>query len=414
MVVLYLGIGVQTDAFFASGALPQFLFFVTSSALAHVVVPVLATEGDESFRRDAWGFFVGVTVIFSLFAILLYLSTAYWVPILVPGFSAQAKQLTIMLSRIQLLSLVGNAAIAVLWSVHNARQRFIWPELSQIIANIIALGFLYVTLPVWGISAAVWTMVVGMGVRVVLLAPFLGRWQGTEWNSPAMKEARRRIKPFIFGQVYSRTDPLIDRFLTSMTSTGSLSLLHLGRQAYSAATIVIGKAVTGPTMPKLALCVKRSDWRSFKRIYHERLLWMTGLTVVSFVGLLFLGQPLLHFMIGRGGVSAQNVHALWLILIILIGLLAGGTIGQVVTTAFYVLGDTRTPTRIFNWAYTVYIPIKVGVFFLYGLTGLAIATSVHVVVIFLLQLVVLERTLPRSKTSNGRRVLSNTVGLSPD
>lgn len=414
MVVKQLGIGVQTDAFFASGALPQFMFFVTSSALAHVLVPVLATESDESFRRDAWGFFVGVTVIFSLFAVLLYLTASYWVTLLVPGFSAEAKQLTITLSRIQLLSLVGNASIAVLWSVHNARQRFIWPELAQITANIIALVFLYVTLPVWGISAAVWATVVGLGVRLVLLSPFLGRWQGTEWNSPAMKETRRRIKPFIFGQIYSRTDPLIDRFLASMTSTGSLSLLHLGRQAYSAVTIVIGKAVTGPTVPKLALCVKRSDWQSFKRIYYQRLLWMTGLTAVCFAGLLFLGEPLLHFMIGRGGVAAQNVHALWLMLIILIGLLAGGTVGQVVTTAFYVLGDTKTPTRIFNWAYTAYIPIKVGVFFLYGLTGLAIATSVHVVVIFLLQLFVLEKTLPRSKPSSGGRVLSNTVGLLPE
>ena len=311
MVVTQLGIGVQTDAFFASGALPQFMFFVTSSALAHVLVPVLATESDETFRRDAWGFFIGVTLIFCLFAILLYFSATYWVPFLVPGFSDQAKQLTITLSRIQLLSLVGNASIAVLWSVHNARQRFIWPEVSQIIANIIALVFLYLTLPLWGISAAVWATVLALGVKVILLAPFLGRWHGTEWNSPAMKEAKRRIKPFIFGQIYARTDPLIDRFLTSMTSTGSLSLLHLGRQVYSAATIVIGKAVTGPIMPKLALCAKRSDWRSFKRIYHERLLWMTGVTAAGFLGLLFFGEPLLHFMIGRGGVTAQT-FTLWL------------------------------------------------------------------------------------------------------
>jgi putative peptidoglycan lipid II flippase len=413
LVVTQFGIGVQTDAFFASGALPQFMFFVTSSALTQVLVPILATESDETFRRDAWGFFLGITFIFSLLAVVLYLTAGYWVPFLVPGFSAQAKQLTITLSRIQLISVAGNASIAVLWSAHNARQRFIWPETAQIIANMIALIFLYVTLPVWGITAAVWGTVLGMSARLILLAPFLGRWQGTEWNSPAMREARRRIKPFIFGQIYSRTDPLIDRFLTSMTSTGSLSLLHLGRQAYSAATIVIGKAVTGPTVPKLALCVKRNDWRSFKRIYYERLLCMTGLTAACFVCLLVLGHPLLHFVMGRDGLSAQNVHALWLMLIILSGLLAGGTIGQVITTAFYVLGDTRTPTRIFNWAYTAYLPIKVSVFFLYGLTGLAIATSVHVVVIFLLQFIVLERTLPRSKTSSGRR-LSNTVGLLPE
>lgn len=63
-VVTHLGVGIETDAFFASGALPQLIFLVASFSLTQVLVPLLATEDEKTFRRDAWGFFLGVTGFF--------------------------------------------------------------------------------------------------------------------------------------------------------------------------------------------------------------------------------------------------------------------------------------------------------------------------------------------------------------
>jgi peptidoglycan biosynthesis protein MviN/MurJ (putative lipid II flippase) len=80
-------------------------------------------------------------------------------------------------------------------------------------------------------------------------------------------------------------------------------------------------------------------------------------------------------------------------MVALAGLLIGGASGQVMSGAFYAVGDTRTPTMLFIITYTVYIPIKILVFLRYGVVGLAAATSIHLAVNFLLQLVVLERTV---------------------
>lgn len=44
----------------------------------------------------------------------------------------------------------------------------------------------------------------------------------------------------------------------------------------------------------------------------------------------------------------------------------------------------------------IYIPIKVLVFLHYGLLGLAIATSVHLIVNFMLQLIILEKVTARA------------------
>jgi hypothetical protein len=53
---------------------------------------------------------------------------------------------------------------------------------------------------------------------------------------------------------------------------------------------------------------------------------------------------------------------------------------------------------LFIITYTVYIPIKIVVFLRYGVVGLAVVTSIHLAVNFLLQLVVLERTVGTTMT----------------
>jgi putative peptidoglycan lipid II flippase len=82
---------------------------------------------------------------------------------------------------------------------------------------------------------------------------------------------------------------------------------------------------------------------------------------------------------------------LWWIMIALIGLLAGGSAGQVTAAAFYSMGDTKTPTTLFIFTFTIYIPIKVLMFRQYGLVGLALTISAHLVINFLVQLIALER-----------------------
>ncbi len=213
-----------------------------------------------------------------------------------------------------------------------------------------------------------------------------------------MKEAWRRLKPFLWGQTYAKSDPLIDRFLTSLTTAGSLSLLYIGQQIYSSANLIVTKAISTPSVPHLAIAAKSGDWPGFRRIYYQRLLWTFGITVAGGAALFLIGEPILHLMIGHGGITTQNVHTLWWIMLALAGVLIGGAAGQVISGAFYAIGDTRTPTMLFIGTYTVYIPLKILVFLRYGMIGLAATASIHLIINFVVQLLVLERTITRIRT----------------
>jgi putative peptidoglycan lipid II flippase len=390
-VITQLGVGIETDALFAGMALPQLILSVVSSSLTHVLVPLLATENEVTFRQNAWGFFLNVSGMFTLIALVLFVTATYWVPWLVPGFSGPARALTVTLTRIQLISMIFTASAAVLWSVYHARRRFVWVELSTLLSNAIALILIFKLLSIYGVTGAAFVIVLRTAFQVAWLMPGLGRWQRPEWNSNAMREAWSRIRPLLIGTAYYRTDPLVDRFLASMAPAGGLSLLYIGQQIYGAANIVADKALVAPMVPQLAIEANGGRWSVFRRIYQRRLLLLGGLPLLGYIALLIAGERVLDLLIGHGGVTTDNVHLLWLIMVALVGFFIGGAMGQITSTTFYAMGDTRTPTRMSIITYTIYIPAKVLGFLYYGLIGLAVVTSIYLFVNLILQILLLER-----------------------
>ena len=389
-VITQLGVGIETDALFAGMAVPQLILTVVSTSLTHVLVPLLATEDVTSFRRNAWGFFLGVSGIFTMLAVALCVTATYWVPWLVPGFSKPAQTLTVTLTRIQLFSMIFMASVSVLWSVYHAKQRFIWVELSTLLSSLIGLFLLIALLPAYGVTGAALLIVLRTGLQLIWLLPGLGRWQWPDWSSAAMREAWRRISPLLIGTAYYRTDPLVDRYLASMAPAGGLSLLYIGQQIYGAAGVVAEKAIAAPMVPLLATQANAGKWPEFRRTYRYRLLAMGGLTFLGYIILLVSGERILDLLIGHGGVTRDNVHLLWLIMVALVGFFIAGAMGVVTSKTFYAMGDTRTPTRMSIVTYTLYIPAKVLGFFRYGLLGLAVVTSAYLFLNLLIQVLLLE------------------------
>lgn len=390
-VLTQLGAGSETDALFAAMSLPQLILTVVSGSLMHVLVPLLAGEEKEQLRHDAWGFLVLVTGLFSFIAFVLYLTAPWWISITLPGFSDTALNLTINLTRIQMIGMVFSGINGVQWATYHARQQFLWAEFTPLLSSLLGLLLLIVYLPKYGIVAAAWISTLRMALQTLLLAPGMGKPVYPNLKSITLQQAWQRIKPLLLATAYYKTDPLIDRFLLSTANSGSLSLYYLAQQIYGAVNQVINKAIATPLVPQLSKFHKSGDKKGFKRIYYRKLL---QIGVICFTGLLFLGflgQMMLHLLVGHGNISADNVKDLWWIMIWLGGVFVGGAMGQICSSSFYACGDTVTPTQMSILTYTIYIPGKITAFYIWGIIGLAIATSIYYITNLVLQIYLLER-----------------------
>jgi putative peptidoglycan lipid II flippase len=377
-VLIAIGPGVQTDGLFAGAAIPQLLLTIIGGSLTQVLVPLLtAEEDDEQFRHDAWSFFVAIGAVFTALAVFLSWSSPFWIPLLFPGLSDAGTSLAVELTRIQLLAMVFTGLGGALRAVQYARQRFLWAECGRLMESLIGLGLLIWTLPRYGVRVAAWVSVLRGIVQTLLLLPGLGAYRRPNWGNAATIQAWHRLKPLVLGNLYYKSGPLVDRFLSSMVPAGGLSLFFLGHQIYGGVNDLINKAVTVPMVPLLVKTAAASNWSSYRRLYHRRLGWVVTVTSVGYLLLLFVGENVLALLVGHGGVTADNIRLLWLILLAMGGFLIAGGMGQILAGAFYAEGDTRTPATIGTIGFTLGTALKIIGFWQVGLVGLGIGATVH-------------------------------------
>lgn len=384
-VLTQLGPGSETDALFAGMTVPQLVLAVISGSLMHVLVPLLSGEGKDRLRHDAWGFLVIIGGVFGLLAALLYFAAPWWVPFIVPGFSESGQLLTIQLTRIQLIGMLFAAINGVQWAAYHARQQFLWAELTPIVANAASLLLLVWALPLYGVYAAAWIVTLRLGLQTLLLSPGMGRPVLPDLRSTTLRNAWLRIKPLLLGTTYYKTDPLVDRYLLSSATSGSLSLYYLAQKIYGALSQILNTALAAPLVPKLSILHKAGDKAGFLRAYNRKIWQVGAISLGCLLALGLFGQGVLELLIGHGNVSADNVRDLWLILIWLGGMFVGSALGQITSSSFFALGDTSTPTRLGIFSYTFYIPAKLILYFFYGPFGLALATSLFYLTNFSLQ-----------------------------
>jgi putative peptidoglycan lipid II flippase len=120
--------------------------------------------------------------------------------------------------------------------------------------------------------------------------------------------------------------------------------------------------------------------------------------VLSLTGVLYLlalsGLPLVDYLLSN--VLGEDLWTFWLILLALGGMLIAGGTGQVLSSAHYATGDTRTPTRIGVIGFTVGISLKATGLLTLGLVGIALGTSVYYVLVAFALHNAMNRTLARA------------------
>jgi putative peptidoglycan lipid II flippase len=388
-VVVTVGPGQDTDALFAALAIPNVVLLVVAGSLSHALVPILTRTAPDLYGSVAWAFVYAVGLAFAAIAFALWAAASLWVPVIFPGFDAESAALTADLVRIQVLALVFQACTGVLWAAHRARSRFVLVEMVGLLTAIAGFVFVLVCTDALGIESAALANVIMAILQFSILSLGLAGASKPMFRSPEVRLGLRKMAPLIAGSAYTKTDQIVDRFLASMAPSGELSLLYLASRLLNSGVQIINKAITTPMMTQLSVLADHDDWECFEKLVRNRFLWVTTLTTLPVLGLVLFGEDLLALIFGHRNFTSEDVATLSIFCLAISGILIGGGLGQIMACAHYAAGDTVSPTLIGAVGFTVGIGLKVLGFYLFGVPGIAIATTVY----FLLNAALLTRSL---------------------
>ncbi|MEN8217325.1 MAG: lipid II flippase MurJ [Pseudomonadota bacterium] len=393
VIYIYIGAGAETDAFVSASTIPQIITSTISIALSSVLVPMFSGETTNNQNRYGWNMLAIVGGVAFGISIIFYLTSPWWIPVIFPGFDDDTTKLCVSLFKIQIFSMIFVVMASVITAVYYARQRFHRIEFGNLAISIVSILVLFITLPIWGIIAAAWVVLLRILFQVVIFLPALGYPQTVSIKSKYVTETWQRIKPMLMANAYYKSDILVDRYLLSMGSIGEVSIYGLAQQLYSTATSVIGKVWAQTAIPKLSIFAKKKDTVGFIQLYKQRLIFLFTLSLFAYIVLIIIGEPLLQLLFGHGKMTESNVHQLWVFMIYLGGTLIFGIVGILTAASYYAIGNTKTPTFLGIITYTLVIPAKIVAFNYFGVLGVCFVASIYYFINVMLQYFIFPRHL---------------------
>jgi putative peptidoglycan lipid II flippase len=359
----YLGLEGANDAFRAALRIPNLLQnLLGEGVLSASFIPVYARLGAEGRTDDASRVARAVGTLLALVASVLalagVLAAGPLVELLAPGFPDDRRELTIELVQIMFPGVALLVMSAWCLGVLNSHRRFFLSYVSPVLWNaaliaaaVVAgrrLGESYAEIAVW----VAWAAVAGSAAQLAVQLPTVIRLlrslrPSLAVRDPGVRSTLRAFVPVLVGRGSVQLSGYIDQVLASYLREGIVTAMSNAQTLYLLPVSLFGMAVSAAELPEMSSAtggeaVRAEHLQDRLRGSLRRVVFLVVPSAVAFVA---IGRSIVALVFQTGRFSAADTEVVWIILAGSALGLSAGTQGRLLGSAFYALGDPRSPLR---------------------------------------------------------------------
>lgn len=385
------------DAFQTSVALPMVLVTVITGPLIFSLVPLLVEAKRKNAATDFAQFRSNLVNLFAaggmLLAAVILAASGLLVRLIAPGLDPGMRLLATRLLRIEVLAIPLLIVGGVLISFFYTEEKFYRPTIAPFFGSLAAILLLIFGHRTLGIRALAWGMVLNALVQMLFMLGIIRNhsWR-LDWRDARIRKFVRRMLPLSGGNIYYKSDSLVDRFILSFLPTGSISYLAYGQRITTIIGQVLGRGLVTTRFTELS-AKNLADRNGFIESVNRLFIRVNFVIMPIIVCLLLFIQPFLLIVFRRGAFSTDDLRRTAIVIIAFLGLLLGGLLGSVLANTFYALGDTKTVTLIGISMFTVGIFLKIAGVLTFSYVGVALATSLYFMLAVVVEMAVLQKKI---------------------
>jgi putative peptidoglycan lipid II flippase len=397
-----LGSSAVTDAYYAAFTLPDMLsYLVAGGTLGMFFIPVFADYVAQNREDEAWHVYSTIltfmTVVFIALILIGEIFASQLVQLIAPGFGPQERSLVVFLTRLMLPAQLFLCLGSVMSSVQNAKMRFFVPALGSAIYNLgVVLGG-WLLFARFGIAGFAFGLLAGAFCGYFLLQVLAVRSIGARFvpnlnlRHPGFLWFLKLGIPIMLALSSDTTEIWIIRWFGSFLPPASITWLTYSKALMSAPLVVVGAAMGTASYPFLAKLHSEGKFQEFSRTLIATLKGVIFVLIPVSAMAIVLCKPVVYFVFSHTRLLEGDFRATATALAIFsAGLFARGA-QMVVSRGLYASHDTITPAVAGTSMTFLGLPLYWYCSKRWDYRGLAGASSLITVVLFLVLLKVLLR-----------------------
>jgi integral membrane protein MviN len=394
IIAVVFGATRESDIFKIATTMPNVLFSVLAAAMVTTFIPVFSNVKND--REKANDFFNNILNIVFLLCLVLSIIGIAASPVLIKlfasGFQGSDFTRTVNMTKIVMPSIIFLGLSGLYTGYLQSYGVFLQPALTGISADIVIIVGIIV-FQKYGISAGIVATLLSSVAQVLIQRPFMREYRykfRINFNDENVRRMLMLAIPILISTAVSQFNLMVDRTFASRLTAGSISVVDYASKVSSIINQVFIVSITTVLYPMLTERFSQGDRDGFVDLFIKSINLIVIIVIPLIFGIAVLSTPVVKLLLQHGKFDSQATAITSQCLRILAFGALGYSIMDIVGKIFFSSKDTITPMVngfIMIGLNVVMILILVPI---YGVTGLALATTVSVLFIGAVLLVELK------------------------
>lgn len=385
VIAHHFGVNAATDAFNIAFSIPGIFLPGIGTAIATTFIPTFTHQVENQGREAALGLTHKLLTLICLGGVLLSsLGTIFSFPLthlLAPKFNHSQTILASDLTKILLATGAFSMIFGLCTGYLQVHGHFIVLALASYPLNITIILILVCWAGNYGIYSLAVAWAIATVIQFLFIVPSMLRTgfrfiPSFDFRDPALIQVVHLIIPVFTGTILLQVNTVIDRVFASGLPVGTISALNYAGRINNLVISIIAVEIAAISLPNLSRAAALNDIDRLKHTMLEAVRGINLIVIPITIGMVVLRVPLIQLIYQRGIFDKHATTMTATALCYLsVGLFAYG-LREIISRVFYALNDTITP--MINSGITVILNILL-IFLLapvFGMAGLAGATSI--------------------------------------
>jgi putative peptidoglycan lipid II flippase len=313
-------------------------------------------------------------------------------------------ELTIWLTRIMLPFLTMVAVAAAVMGMLNSLHHYFVPALAPAMFNIATLVCAFALVPLMpslglpAIAAIAIAALLGGVLQVLVQWPPLRR-EGFRYrfvldvHDPGLRQILMLMGPGTIGLAGTQVNLFVNTLLATSQGTGAVSWLSYAFRLMYLPIGLFGVSIATAALPAVSRYAAVGDEDGIRRTSAEAVAMMMVLNVPATLGLVALADPIVRLLFERGQFTPSDTASTAAALRFYAVGLVGYATARIVSPVFYAIGRSRVPVAVSLCTIALNIAANLALVRVMGFRGLALGTSLAMLVNGIALLLLLRRRL---------------------